>query len=235
MIGRQRRNEADDALALTPTNGPLLQLEKRSIRSGMWFKGLDVQLQDAMVSQTMIWRVGHRRLLSSQGTVPEVWFGIASGAVRVTTLSADGKESVVDVLTAGEWFGDVPLLTTRSQPYSCHALGPCALLMMRRSTLRELIAKHPSLAEELARLNWENGLRVMDRQAAFMTQTLESRVRVLIATLGREIPSPLGRRALPEEINQAELASLVGASRQRFNQAMSNVTQRGQRRSGARA
>ncbi|MFT3804341.1 MAG: Crp/Fnr family transcriptional regulator [Burkholderiaceae bacterium] len=214
-------------------SGALTADEDSAVHSGAWFASLGPSLQRALLSKAATWRVGHGQLIAGQGVVPDTWFGLAAGAMRVSVVTDHGKEGVTHIVRAGEWFGDVPLLAAKPLPYSCHTLGPCTLLMMRRGQLCELLAHHPGLSEALSRLNWEHALHVMDRHVAFVTQPLEPRVRELLGTLGDNMATP-GSRAVHGQLKQSDLALLLGASRQRVNQAIARLGPRSASEQSAR-
>lgn len=196
--------------------------EHRLFASAGWFCSLSATVQRELLANTAVWRVAGRRAVLTQGSTTDVWFGIAAGAVRLSHGLADGRERVVGLLQAGDWFGDVPLLTGAVLPYTAQTLVNSTLLLMRKTQLRELMASHPEIPEALARLNWESAVRSMSRAVEESTSTLEERtlalVRCLTLGLGPRPGTPL---------SQLELAALLGASRQRLNEALKHLERTG--------
>ena len=154
----------------------LLAQEERALMSG-WLGTLDEQLAADLLRHSAAWHVPARQVLADRGAVPDVWFGVAAGAVLLGACSPCGRESALDVLEPGQWFGDMPLLCGSAQPYTAHTLSPCTLLVMRRSTLRQLLGSHASLATALAQLNWERCSRLMERVAGLAELNLLDRTR----------------------------------------------------------
>jgi len=187
-----------------------------------WFGSLSAPMQQEMLAHSAVWRVAGRRVLLSQGATTDVWFGIAAGAVRLSHGLADGRERVVGLLQTGDWFGDVPLLTGAALPYTAQTLVDCTLLLMRRPRLRELMAGHPELPEALARLNWESAVRSMERAVEESTATLEERTLELLTRLSLALDFEPGK-----PLHQSELAALLGASRQRLNEALKRLERTG--------
>lgn len=103
---------------------------------------LSPQLQRALIRHSAVWRVPGHHTVATQGSVPDVWFGVAAGAVRLSIGSPSGRETIIDLLEPGQWFGNVPLLSGLPAPYEARTWAPSTLLLMRRSILRQLLAAH---------------------------------------------------------------------------------------------
>jgi CRP/FNR family transcriptional regulator, cyclic AMP receptor protein len=203
--------------------------EMKALRENDWFNPLPLQLQRALVQHCAIWHVPAHHTVATQGSVPDVWFGVAAGAVKLSICSPAGRETIIDLLEPGQWFGDVPLLSGLPAPYEARTWAPSTLLLMRRSTLRQLLAAYADLGPALQRLNWERSARLMDRLVQQGVPLLEDRARQLLSRLAGQF-GVSGRDAtrISLAMTQSQLGQLLGSSRQRVNDLVNKLERRGE-------
>lgn len=193
-----------------------------------WFNPLPPPLQRALLKHCAIWHVPAHHTVATQGSIPDVWFGVAAGAVALSVRSKPGHETIIDLLEPGQWFGDVPLLSGLPAPYEAKTWAPSTLLLMRRSTLRELVAAHPEMGPALLRLNWERSARLIERLAEQGERRMEQRARRVLSGLANRFGIQ-GRDATRMNLlmTQSQIAALLGSSRQRVNLLVNKLERQG--------
>lgn len=203
--------------------------EVEALRSNDWFSLLPLALQRALLQHCAIWHVPAHHIVVTQGSVPDVWFGLAAGALKLSISSTGGRETVIDLLEPGHWFGDVPLLSGLPAAYEVRTWASSTLLVMRQSTLRHLLAAHADLGPALLRLNWERSARLMDRLVDQGEPLLEHRARRLLSRLADQF-GDRGRDAIRITLamTQSQLGQLLGSSRQRVNDVVNKLERRGE-------
>jgi CRP/FNR family transcriptional regulator, cyclic AMP receptor protein len=198
-----------------------------------WFRTLTEELQLKLVQSAAVRQVPARMTLGRQGAVPEVWFAVAAGAVKVSSYSAEGRETVIDLLEPGQWLGDGPLLADEGQPYAAEAVAHSTLLVMRRAMLHNLLMGAPELGVALARLNWMRASRVMRHLHEQAEPLLEDRVRRFLNTLAKRFGSEDAAGVQIElPLAQSDLALMVQGSRQRINAVLGRLERLGELRRG---
>jgi CRP-like cAMP-binding protein len=91
---------------------------------------------------------------------PAEEFGVAKGAVRVSSVSLSGKQITLTYVEPGLWFGDIALFDGMPRTHDANAHGPTTLLVVRKPDFKELLAQHVELYDALLRLNCRR-LRLM--------------------------------------------------------------------------
>lgn len=204
-----------------PEDMRLTANELRALLDDTWFGSLPAALRRDLLLQSAIWHVPPRQFLATQGSVPDVWFGIASGAVKLSACSSSGRETVLDLLEPGQWFGDAPVLSRLPQPYAARTCAPSTLLLMRRSVLLNLLANHAGFDAALTRLGWRRSERLMERLREQAEPSLPERARHQLQILARRFGIRMrSATRIGLALTQAELGGLLGASRQRVNQVL---------------
>jgi CRP/FNR family transcriptional regulator, cyclic AMP receptor protein len=177
-------------------------------------------------------RLPHGEVIVRQGDTVSSLFLVASGAVRLSSVTASGREIVVGLLCRGDLFGESALLGDPSL-VRAQAVGPTTVLALPIPSLRAMLERTPATAEELMRLIaarlHRTSTALEDAMAADLPSRVAGRLRELADDHG--VPGPNGVR-LRVPLTQDELARMVGASRESVNRTVSALAARGVVRSG---
>ncbi len=200
--------------ALTPA-------ERSQIESGSWFSKLSAPLRGAIMACATVRRVADGAMLSARGRPAEEWCGVASGAVRVSSVSLSGKQVTLTYVEPGTWFGDIALFDGLPRTHDSNAHGDTTLLVVRKADFKALLAEHTELYEALLRLNCRRLRLMFDAVEDLNTRPLASRLAKQILLLARSYGVAQGEEIrIGLQLAQEDLAQLLGASRQRVNQEL---------------
>jgi CRP/FNR family transcriptional regulator, cyclic AMP receptor protein len=152
----------------------------------------------------------------------EALFIILRGTVKVVAEQADGSEVLLALLGGGEIVGEMSVTDGLGRSATIVTLEESTVAWINRATFTEYLHSMPGLAFNLARI-LSARLRLANAQIqSLATQDVYGRVaRQLLAlarVYGQEVEG--GGIFIPLRLTQSELASLVGASRVRVNQAL---------------
>jgi CRP/FNR family transcriptional regulator, cyclic AMP receptor protein len=177
-------------------------------------------------------RLPHGEVIVRQGDTVSSLFLVIAGAVRLSSVTASGREIVVGLLCRGDLFGESALLGDPSL-VRAQAVGPTTLLALPIPSLRSTLERTPATAEELLRLIaarlHRTSAALEDAMAADLPSRVVGRLRELADDHG--VPGPNGvRPRVP--LTQDELARMVGASRESVNRTVGALAARGVVRSG---
>ncbi len=148
-------------------------------------------------------------------------FIIRSGRVAIANQSAEGRESVVALMESGDLFGEMGLFTQTGRSAGAKALEPTEIVRIPYAPILALYEEHPQELWHVVRLLTQR-LRSMDLALAdsfFLDITGRTAKRIL------ELAGDQDVFEMP--LTQEELASLVGASRERVNKAISSFLKLG--------
>lgn len=204
-----------------PLASPALQ---RSMLGAAWLADVTPAAREALVAALTVNTMAAGDQLLHQGAHATAWHGVASGAVRLSSVNAAGRQLSAAIVAPGEWFGEGPALGGLAEACSAHAHVDCVLVSLRFEALRRLIDSHGDLRHAL--LRWSSA-----RQRAWMqavlhaaSASLSQRLAACLLDLGRRFGQAQDegfRLALP--LTQTDLAQLVATSRQRLNQALQDL------------
>lgn len=85
-----------------------------------------------------------------ENQIPEFYYQIVEGKVKLTNYSADRKEALHNILGSGQSLGESALFL---QTYSVNAitLSPCTVLKLPKSAFMELLVTDPEFSREINR------------------------------------------------------------------------------------
>ncbi len=155
-------------------------------------------------------------------------FVVSRGKVKVVLYGRSGREVILSIFKAGDFFGEMSLLDNQPRSANVIALEDSTLLTLERRAFAAHLEQYPQtalqiLAEMSRRLRRADSgignlalLDVYGRVARFL--------RELAADEGEQIDGGLVIRQRP---TQQEIASMVGTSRETVSRALSEFQRRG--------
>lgn len=161
---------------------------------------------------------------------------VVDGSVMVQLPSPDGAEpAVLATLRGGDFFGELALLDAAPRSATVVALEPTTTVALSREAFLALVDESPTLrrsllealALEIRRLTGHvEELHFLGLGARLATRLLDEVVAVRAAPPdGVDAPAEPARLAWP--YTQAELAGMIGGSRESVNRLLSDLAQRG--------
>ena len=155
-------------------------------------------------------------VIYTQGDDADAVFYIRRGKVKVTVLSALGKEAVVALLSADEFFGEGCLIEQLLRLSTATAATECEVMKVSKTEMRRVLEEEPAFSSMFVSHILARSARVEEDlidQLFNSTEKRLARVLLLMANFGKEgRPEPI----LPR-INQEILAEMIGSTRGRVN------------------
>ena len=203
-----------------------MQVWRARLMSGQWFSHLPVLLQDSLLAAARLRRLTAGQLLFKRGDAPCGLYAVLEGAVRIGTVSEQGKEALLSLVEAPHWFGEICLFDGQPRTHDAFSAGPCTLLHIPQTTLLKLLDEQPVYWRQLALLMSQK-LRLTFinlEQLSLMPAPARLAHRLLMIAEGYgEIDLP--RRVL--QLPQEQLASMLSLSRQTTNQLLKELQAQG--------
>jgi CRP/FNR family cyclic AMP-dependent transcriptional regulator len=166
------------------------------------------------------------QIVYSQGDTAAFVFYVLAGRVRVAIVSAKGKEAVVAIHLAGNFFGEECLTGHKLRLATVTALTECEIIQMPKASVTRALHDDIEFSELFTTYLLERNLRVQEDlvdQLLNSTEKRLARLLLILANYGTEDrPDPI----VPK-INQETLAEMIGTSRTHVNHFMNKFRQLG--------
>ena len=198
------------------------------LRGSFLFSGLDEDLVRRIIGLAVSKRYADGELLFSKGDEADGLLAVASGQVRISVLSAAGKEILLNLLGPGEIFGEIALLDGRPRTASAVAKGPLNVILLRRRDFLPLLDQSPALSRHIVallceRLRWTSAL-IEDAAFLDLEGRLAKRLLLMADDHGKAVPTGV---RIDLRLSQQDLGQMVDASREKVNRRLQVLRQRG--------
>ena len=162
----------------------------------------------------------------SQGEPANSIFYVQEGAVKLSVLSAAGKEAVVGMMGQGDFFGEGSLAGQPLRMGSATALVPTRLLVVEKKAMLRMLHRQPALADRFLAYVLSRNIRIEEDLIDQLFNSSEKRLAralLLMARYGMDGPP----RRLKVKVSQEILAEMVGTTRSRVNYFMNKFRKLG--------
>ncbi|WP_165184503.1 Crp/Fnr family transcriptional regulator [Caulobacter soli] len=196
--------------------------DRRTLEAGDWFAALPVERRELILGEASVSAVPDGARLYGAGDPPNGLWAVLEGQVRLIGYPASGMEILVRILGPGVWFGELSTLDGGPRPHDAVAFGSASVLHLSPASVARLGVQDGAFYRDLGLLvcaNQRTALAFIEQRAA---QPVAVRLARALAKAADEAGSPS-----PLSIRQAELASVVGVSRQTLNRGLRRLEEAG--------
>lgn len=153
---------------------------------------------------------------------------VVEGRVKISAPSPEGKDVILNVIEAGEIFGEVALLDGKARTADAAAMTDCALLVLERRDFLPFLRSHPDVCIRLLSVLCERLRRTSEQVEDILFLDLPGRLARALLRLadshGERVAAGL-RIALP--LKQREFGEMLGLSRESVNKQLNEWQRQG--------
>jgi CRP/FNR family cyclic AMP-dependent transcriptional regulator len=189
------------------------------------FSGLSEVEQKHILERCAQRTVPPKTVIVSQGSGGRDMYIILAGSLKVSVLSAEGKEISFVVLRQNDYFGELSLIDGRRRSATVAAIEKSELLVLGYAEYQQLLREHPHTATQLLTrmlLTLANRLRATDElyQDSVFLDVSERLAKFLLNASVEGDGAHEGLRLIDFQLSQYELGTLVNASRESVNKQL---------------
>jgi CRP-like cAMP-binding protein len=146
---------------------------------------------------------------------------VLSGRVRISATSSEGREITLNMIDAGEVFGEIALLDGKPRSGDATAIEDSKLLMVERRHFLNYLASNNQLALRVIEVLCERLRDTSETLGNFAMLDLPGRLARKLMSLASEYGNPRnGRTHLEIRLSDTDLARFVGCTRETVNKQM---------------
>lgn len=195
-----------------------------------WFGQLAAADRRALLAACELQRLAAGEMLFRQGDeVPPgtgSFYGVLSGGIKASSLRPDGKEAILVVLDAGNWFGEISLIDQQPRTHDATAVGETEVLALPRAAFDGLM-KRPGFSLAVCQLlaGRVRSLYGLVEDATLRSTRARVARRLLLLARGGPSVERTPRPVVP--VSQEALAMMLGISRQTLSKELQGMVQAG--------
>jgi CRP/FNR family transcriptional regulator, cyclic AMP receptor protein len=196
---------------------------RAALEATPWFAALPDAVRGAVIACAKPRLLKAGETLFERGEDGDGLFVVLEGTMRLSTVTTEGRETVLDFYGPGFWFGEVSPLAGEPRAFSAQAHEDAWLVHVGGAHLEALLASHAPFSRALLRLEAQRLLVLLGAietySALSMEQRLASRLLMLAERFG-----VAGERGLELtlDLSHETLARLTGSTRQRVNSILNS-------------
>lgn len=188
------------------------------------FRKLTTSQQTLIVSHVKrkVFRKGE--IFMHEGEFLSSFVIVSQGRFKASTISKEGKQSVLYFFSIGDFFGQQALFEDIMLPYSIEAMEDSVLCMIDSQTMKELMKKHIEISISI--------VSALSNRVASLEQELSSasaeKIDIRLLNLLYDLSKDYGKHDtytihLKLPMNQEEMARRLGVSRESINRNLKKL------------
>jgi CRP/FNR family transcriptional regulator, cyclic AMP receptor protein len=176
---------------------------------------LQAFLDSAGLARTVL-KYSKAGVVYAQGDPAAQVMYIQQGSVKISVLSKTGKEAIVGMLSAGDFFGEGCLAGQSRRMATATAMTPTTVLIVEKPHMMQMLHKEPALSDLFRVHMLARNIRIEEDLVDQLFNSSEKRLArtlLLMARYGQE-DKP---QQVVHQLSQETLAEMVGTTRSRVN------------------
>jgi len=163
-----------------------------------------------------ILKFDRNRVVFSQGDAADAVFYIQKGRIKVLVVSEQGKEAVVGILEAGQFFGEGCLNGHPLRISTTVAMEDCLITSITKAAMLATLQREPKFSELFMAYLLSRNSRIEEDLIDQLFNSSEKRLArllLLLANFGKDgTPQPIAA-----SVSQETLAEMIGTTRSRVS------------------
>ncbi len=194
-----------------------------------WLDELSFEEREAIRSKSFQRSYGAGEIVFMPVPNPDSLFLLEKGLVRVYRLSESGLETTLGYVRSGEIFGELAVLGDYPRESFAQTIEPSVVWKIPRRIFQPYVESRPALAYEISKQIGGRLKQIESRVENLVFRDVHARVILILLELAKSfgVRRDDGSVILDVHFTQAELATLVGSTRQSVNSSLAQLSSHG--------
>jgi CRP/FNR family cyclic AMP-dependent transcriptional regulator len=154
------------------------------------------------------------------GDATDSLYVVISGRLKVMMSDDEGREVILSMLGASEYFGEMGLIDDSTRSASVISVEPCELLVLSKRDFRKCLSENFEMALTVMR-GLVKRLREADRKIGSLAlMDVYGRVARLLLEMSEMID---GQHVVTKKVAKQDIAKMIGASREMVSRVMKDL------------
>jgi CRP-like cAMP-binding protein len=196
--------------------------EKRQIFERHFLFGrLSPEEIDKLLQYARVERYPAGEEICAKGSPGQSMMAVLRGTAKMTSVSRDGKEVVLNIMHSGEIFGEIGLLDGGERSADAVAMSDCEILVVNRRDFMPILEERADLCLILLRILCQRLRQTSEQVEDVLFRHLESRMakKLLQLAEGTTLHTVPGS-SVELHVSQRELGNIASGSRESINKIL---------------
>ena len=154
-----------------------------------------------------------KETIFSEGEPPDWFYIVSSGKVKITKISHEGKEIILEVISPSDIFGGVAVLKNFPYPANAVAMEDTEVIKISRKNLMRLVDRFPNLMYCIALQLGDRMKSSYDSLKNIALERVEARIAALLLKLAGKVGMETKDGLLIDmRLTKQDVADMVGTT-----------------------
>jgi CRP-like cAMP-binding protein len=195
--------------------------------TGRWYGGLPDDLRAALMAASHTVQLEAGQKLFSCGDHNRSLYGVISGGICVGRRNSGARETLLTVVEAPNWLGEIGLFDQQARSHDAYASGPATVVHIPGDKLTRLLEEEPRYWQYFGQLLAGKLRLLLDHAEDLALLSTPQRLakRLILIAESYDCWRDRSRRLIT--VSQEQLAMMLCLSRQTTNHILRELDQRG--------
>lgn len=175
---------------------------------------------DLLLRQMRIQRFAKGRTIFAKGDAGSSMMAVLAGTIKISAVTSEGKELVLNMIGVGQIFGEIALLDAKPRTADAIALSDCQVAVVERRDFLPLLRANPDLALRIIVMLCGRLRRTNEQVESVMFMPLEVRLARALVRLASEQGGGDAKPAAMIVVTQRDLGQMIGMTRESTNKQL---------------
>lgn len=199
-------------------SSPIASSKLSVLRQHPIFCELDPEALDQLCRYAKHAMLKRGATIFSKGDPGTSMFAVISGTVKISTSSPDGRSAILNLIGAGEIFGEIAVLDGQARTADATANTNCEIFIIDRREFVPFVKSQPALAMKFIELLCTRLRRTSEQVEQIILQNLPGRLASALLRLTEKHKLAPGGRTIA--VTQQEISEMVGMTRESINKQL---------------
>lgn len=191
-------------------------------RNNQFVTALPEALSSGLFAKAARIKLSADELLFSAGDEGDGCYRVERGLVKLSILSEDGGERILDVLGPGAIVGELSMIDAAPRSTAVYAVNDSELSFVSRAAFLAFAESHPELYRHVATLLAQRVREMNDIASAWSFLSLEGRAAHALLEVAEAFGEEIGegRLLIRQKIEQGDFAAMAGIARENISRIL---------------
>lgn len=188
---------------------------------------LPVELQEPLLARAHMIHAKPGQMVIGEGTQSTDVYFIVSGRVQISLFSAEGRETILRDMSAGQLLGELSAIDDRPRSANVTAVEETVLAHVTGAGFRDFLLEVPAAALWLARQLSALVRDLTDKTFELATMPVQVRLQSLLLRLASEAGISNDRGEISNLPTHADIAARIGSNREAVTRGLGQLARHG--------
>ncbi|HHZ02554.1 MAG TPA: Crp/Fnr family transcriptional regulator [Tissierellia bacterium] len=193
------------------------------------FVDLPFEIKESIMAASSHKKYGKGEIIFSPGDYFDYLFVVNKGRVKISKISAMGKEQILRILEPGEFMGELSLFNNTLLTNSAEAMEDTEICIIKSQRIRELIMEKPEIALKFLQKYAERIEQSEELIEQIGLMDVEQRIASYLISMveKKNIKSRNNEYEINLSVSKGVLASMIGTTQETLSRKLSLLQDNG--------